>query len=298
MPQRLKGWFNSLCYAQTEESFIISPMPKDESEKLSINQYQITDEGGIDPTIFKHDFLAAMQNSYFAITPVHTTAEKILFMDLIRPLQQINLQTWNTVVQQWNKKANGKDIFYKSIEYLQMHYRTWQLNCAARNTFLTHRAQITTLERSLTNQTFDHSFTPLSSSAAPPVEPDYSPLRLDLPEETVEHFAFEWEDLGQPDEQPDHIDQPERGEPAQEEAAGLLDPSFTTKKKNKRKCTVCQSNYCPGNGNKQACKGLGFNPDIRGGVVIERTRAKRTCSECKSNSCKGRGGKRLCPLWK
>jgi hypothetical protein len=62
-----------------------------------------------------HSFLAARQQTRLAVLPIHTTAERALFSQLMKS-QTTGKPPWGKVVLDWNRAAeenpNG-EIFYK-----------------------------------------------------------------------------------------------------------------------------------------------------------------------------------------
>ena len=76
-----------------------------------------------------YTYLAAAQNTKFAVTPFHTKEEFQLFHQAVSvggewcvPQRQPN---FDNMASWWSAKTNGKTIFYKLPEYLSGHYKKW-----------------------------------------------------------------------------------------------------------------------------------------------------------------------------
>ncbi len=109
--QTLTGWINGDLYIPAGERIGILPVPDSVRATADIESY-CPEDGKL-----KHAYLAQQQGTKYAVVSVHTNAEKTLFKKLIQEnpvFNQTNAASdWKQCATVWNRKANGKDIFYK-----------------------------------------------------------------------------------------------------------------------------------------------------------------------------------------
>ena len=109
--QTLTGWVNGDLYTPAGEKIGILPVPALLRASGDIESHQPEDGK------FRHAYLACEQGTKYAVISVHTPAEKALFKMLMQenpaPNQTNPLPDWKRGAAAWNRRANGKDIFYK-----------------------------------------------------------------------------------------------------------------------------------------------------------------------------------------
>ena len=77
-----------------------------------------------------YTFLATAQQTKFAVTPVHTSAEFKLFHTAVSVggmwFASHGEPNFDAMAQWWSHEANGSTIFYKLREHLSTYYKTWK----------------------------------------------------------------------------------------------------------------------------------------------------------------------------
>ena len=110
--QLLTGWINGDLYASAGERIGILPVPDSIRAAADIQSYHHTQD-------FKqrHGYLAQQQNTKYAVVSVHSTEEKLLFKKLMQEDKDFTGKNatpdWKNAVKIWNRKADGKNVFYK-----------------------------------------------------------------------------------------------------------------------------------------------------------------------------------------
>src|SRR5262245_1163908 len=110
--QTLTGWINGDLYTPANETIGIVPVPDSIRAAAEIQSYHHTENFKN-----KHGYLAKQQGTKFAVISVHSTEEKVLFKKLMQ--EDFNFTAtnsppdWKKAVIVWNRKADGKEIFYK-----------------------------------------------------------------------------------------------------------------------------------------------------------------------------------------
>ena len=114
--QTLTGWINGDLYTPADETIGILPVPDSFRALADIQSYHHAEDSKN-----KHSYLAQQQKTKYAVISVHSTAEKQLFKKLMQEDPNFTgtnaTPDWKTAVRIWNRKANGKDIFYKASKY-------------------------------------------------------------------------------------------------------------------------------------------------------------------------------------
>ncbi|KAK9371167.1 hypothetical protein V1509DRAFT_613806 [Lipomyces kononenkoae] len=112
-------------------SSVESEISKDQSSKdpSSLNvaiSDDMRDRLGLlpfDPDLkFKHGYLAKRQRCRFAVIPMYSKEERLLFAEIIRDRPVMYLD-WGEIAKLWNSFADGKFIFYKLPEHLDSYFR-------------------------------------------------------------------------------------------------------------------------------------------------------------------------------
>ncbi|KAJ7676813.1 hypothetical protein DFH06DRAFT_942686, partial [Mycena polygramma] len=133
------GYVNVSLFQPTQESFFISELPQHirdsynipprDSPRInsSIAPLPLVDLSG--GRTCRYEFLAASQNTKFALTPIHTNEEYALYNSAARPGGQFGNSSgppnFKEMAKWWSTRVNGKTIFYKLPEQLQAHHKTW-----------------------------------------------------------------------------------------------------------------------------------------------------------------------------
>jgi hypothetical protein len=114
--QTLTGWINGDLYTPAGETIGILPVPDSIRATAEIQSYNQAED-----FTNKHGYLAKQQGTKFAVISVHSTQEKVLFKKLMQEDPNFtgtnSSPDWKKAVIIWNRKANGKDIFYK-VSYI------------------------------------------------------------------------------------------------------------------------------------------------------------------------------------
>ncbi|KAK9388610.1 hypothetical protein V1515DRAFT_412666 [Lipomyces mesembrius] len=91
-----------------------------------------------DPDLkFKHGYLAKRQRCRFAVIPMYSKEERLLFAEIIKDRQVMDLD-WAEIAKLWNQFADGKFIFYKLPEHLNSYFRLLRESAL---TFAAHNPQ-------------------------------------------------------------------------------------------------------------------------------------------------------------
>ncbi|KAK9376589.1 uncharacterized protein V1513DRAFT_253069 [Lipomyces chichibuensis] len=76
-----------------------------------------------DPDLkFKHGYLAKRQRCRFAVIPMYSKEERLLFAEIVKDRPVMCLD-WAEIAKLWNPFADGKSIFYKLPEHLDSYFR-------------------------------------------------------------------------------------------------------------------------------------------------------------------------------
>ncbi|KAJ7801592.1 hypothetical protein B0H14DRAFT_3489350 [Mycena olivaceomarginata] len=176
------GYVNVSLFRRTEETFIVTALPQIVRDNYDIPRAQsstIATEGRILDIPFaglsgarsnRYDFLASVQDTKFAVTPIHTNEEYSLFNKALRPSGPFAAATgppdFKRMAKWWSAQVDGKKIFYKFPEHFQAHFKTWNALRAELTTMqLTEnaRAEFMDIMRSdaHTSAVLDESFSPV-----------------------------------------------------------------------------------------------------------------------------------------
>ncbi|KAG8932761.1 hypothetical protein FRC00_014144 [Tulasnella sp. 408] len=106
----LTGWVNGTLYIPTAERFGILPLPPDVQNEMGMVPFSHTSD-----TSQKYHYLASQQNTRYAALPVHNAGEKRLFSLLMSENAEFNSPNpnWSSCAREWNRFANGTEIYYK-----------------------------------------------------------------------------------------------------------------------------------------------------------------------------------------
>ncbi|KAI8136866.1 hypothetical protein BJV82DRAFT_675472 [Fennellomyces sp. T-0311] len=134
---------NTLCFeGSTEESFGICRLPDSWIEYFGMekNNKEVEVKHSASETIEhaaqisahlaisltkqtdnQYEYLAQKQGTKYAIVPIHTKEEVSLFKGFLENDKRFRdtKPNWDLLAQEWSKKANGINIFYKTPEHLQ-----------------------------------------------------------------------------------------------------------------------------------------------------------------------------------
>ncbi|KAJ7138769.1 hypothetical protein C8R43DRAFT_955243 [Mycena crocata] len=132
------GYVNVSLFAPTHETFIITALPKSLCTKYEIppcdrRTNPEVNSGKVSPLPLvnldgsqtnRYQFLASVQNTKFAVTPIHTNQEYSLFRKLVRAGGQFasssgHAPNFNEMAKTWSSKVDGKAIFYAFCHALQ-----------------------------------------------------------------------------------------------------------------------------------------------------------------------------------
>ncbi|KAJ7325543.1 hypothetical protein DFH08DRAFT_1028407 [Mycena albidolilacea] len=98
---------------RTEETFIVTALP------------QIVRDG--------YDLSPSIQDTKFAVTPIHTNEEYSLFNKALRPSGTFAAATgppnFKRMAKWWSAQVDGKKIFFKFPKHFQAHFKTWNALC-------------------------------------------------------------------------------------------------------------------------------------------------------------------------
>ncbi|KAK7205042.1 hypothetical protein BZA70DRAFT_267583 [Myxozyma melibiosi] len=105
-------------------------IPRDRDDTNTIN-LAITDvsraELGLlpfDPSLrFKHGYLAKRQKCRYAVIPVYSREERLLFAKLLKTMPPGGVVDWPATAKLWNSYADGKAVFYKLPQHLEAYSR-------------------------------------------------------------------------------------------------------------------------------------------------------------------------------
>jgi hypothetical protein len=121
------GWVNGNYYLPTTETLGILPIPQEIRESSGMAAYIsgpiINLTSGEKKKPQRHDFLAKMQGTRKPVLPIHTTAERLMFRNLISQNIKFNPPNvseppWNRAVKVWNASVDENDetgLYYKVI---------------------------------------------------------------------------------------------------------------------------------------------------------------------------------------
>lgn len=88
----------------------------------------------------RYDFLAGVQHTQFAVTPIHTAEEFKQFNEWLAVGGKCHIVSgepdFEDMAKKWSLTCNGKTLFYKLPEHLRTHYQRW-MERRARNVTLT-----------------------------------------------------------------------------------------------------------------------------------------------------------------
>ncbi|KAJ7145231.1 hypothetical protein C8R46DRAFT_1045557 [Mycena filopes] len=141
-PRRTRpGYVNVSLFKPTHESIIVTALPEALRVKFNIPAYQSTqnsDLKAIRPPLVKlsgartnrYEFLAAAQDTKYALTPIHTNQEYALFGKAVKPggafaVTGSKSPNFKEMARWWSSKVDGKAIFFKLPEHLLAHFKTW-----------------------------------------------------------------------------------------------------------------------------------------------------------------------------
>lgn len=113
-PTLLTGWVNGNLYLPTNEVSGVLPIPEDIREECAMAAFR----PNLWPPKQQHRYLASVQGTRKAVLPVHNTAEKQLFRNLMaNPTFASNLASAhrsNDAVALWNAHADiTPEVSYK-----------------------------------------------------------------------------------------------------------------------------------------------------------------------------------------
>jgi len=312
MPKRLQNWVNGNFYQQTPEKFLVLPTTDADIENLRIERYQ--EKSRQDKLAISHDQVARLQNAKFALVPVHTREEINCFKDLVKPLLPLpsnRIQVWKDLVVIWNHKADGKTIFYKSVEYLDSYYRKWSKHLVEEKTALQYADRLKHLSKKLRERTETQIPAALEREAVitrvtPTELPDV--LSFDVVQEIpmIIEDAISDDTFDDSNNSNNNIEENTATRATVNLDLTTVSSSYNAisevtepvqilqKKKRKRKlCKLC-GGLCPGSGNRELCIGSGPS-SLLGQDGTPRNR--RHCSSCKSSDCPGTNKRNRCPSY-
>ncbi|KAK9460277.1 uncharacterized protein V1516DRAFT_676195 [Lipomyces oligophaga] len=115
----------STIFMSSSSSIHLSYLPDESSE----SNLQISDESRIRFNLLpfdpekksKHGYLAKRQKCQFAVIPVYTREERMLFAEFLRE-PGFQSSTWESMTKAWNIQADGRSVFYKTPRQLKNYF--------------------------------------------------------------------------------------------------------------------------------------------------------------------------------
>jgi hypothetical protein len=122
----MTGFLDGSLYQQARETFGILPISAETRNDYKFDPYgtpvaaststnSSPTQSSQPKTRFRHDEIASIQQTKFAVIHVHSVEERQLFLNLMHVLQLANPTESNfkTMAARWSEKADGRTIFYK-----------------------------------------------------------------------------------------------------------------------------------------------------------------------------------------
>lgn len=111
---------------------VMDPLTVSEDTSLSLihvypTKLQLSTLSGKRTDIY--NYLSAAQKTKYAVTPIHTKEEYILFNNSVsiggQWFSSTGVPNFAAMAGWWSSQANGVTIFYKMQEHLEKHYKSW-----------------------------------------------------------------------------------------------------------------------------------------------------------------------------
>ncbi|KAJ7936744.1 hypothetical protein B0H13DRAFT_2303452 [Mycena leptocephala] len=135
--QTRPGYINVSLFKPPHKTFIISELPQKVRDEFDIPPHDrpspIDDKIPPMPLVNLsgartdcYGYLASVQDTKFALVPMHTNEEYRLFNKKVREFMDTDGQpNFKVMAIWWSTQVNGKTIFFKIPEHLQAHFKTW-----------------------------------------------------------------------------------------------------------------------------------------------------------------------------
>jgi hypothetical protein len=221
-----------------------------------------------------YTFLATAQQTRFAVTPIHTTAEFKLFNKAVsfggEHFTSHGQPDFGSMSRWWSKEADGKKIFYKLKEHLSTYYKTWTDSQQGRISMIATEKQRELNTRRIKSKSHTVTVLPAASRLHPGIQDSGSVSRSF---EEMEVEQYESEVMPMEDVQSTSFEVLQRPYTAEQlqatSSVGPVDSVFhpiqstsqvfiSGPKKKPKTCGVCKSSDCSGKGNRKLCKRLAF----------------------------------------
>ncbi|KAJ7826442.1 hypothetical protein B0H13DRAFT_316589 [Mycena leptocephala] len=282
------GYLNVSLFERTQESFFISELPQHIRDSYNIppHDHPLRTNTDITPLPLvdlsgartcRYEFLAAAQNTKFALVPIHTNEEYALFNSAVRPGGQFGNQSsgppnFKEMTKWWSTRANGKAIFFKIPEHLQNHHKVRKAV----------RDEMTTMHKTATDRQEFTQLVPSDAYASVVLSESFSPVvktRNTTSNATsiASHVAAE-------------------GRVAATEA---LSVPLTSLESSARPAAAPQTVFVQGSSRSPLPPPADFRTTAGGGQTLKQPPKRKECAVCRSvkqdgSDCPGRGGRRLC----
>ena len=243
-------------------------------------------------------YLALRQGSAVPFTPVKTKEEKKHFGKVVARVLREEMawsaaDTFKTMAGWWNDVAKETNKIYKKHpEHLSSHYKAWSKNQKIKEAVKAAKAKIllNAVEKTPSGLTTSdcHVPQPLGQHKA----------SSSLPSSSSSSFSSSSSSPGQsaataPQWSAAAIAAATAAAAAAATIAAADEPAAPTKKRAKKKCTLCKDPDCTGGYNKKNCKSVAR---IAGARTTRKVRnpSKQTCALCQEEECPGGRNRRLC----
>lgn len=180
---------NAINYAGSNEVFGICPLPDDEMSRLGIEKRN-TQSTNVDLTVptrkeivfrqigsttrekhHRYKYVSRYQNAKFAVIAIHTLEEIFQFIQMITQNCSSNkVPHFDQLAKEWNTKANGITIFYKTPEHIEKYYNHWKEQETAKNTKVIHETVIEAVEKNIIANRIPSAHAPALSPSLPVIK--------------------------------------------------------------------------------------------------------------------------------
>jgi hypothetical protein len=268
---------NTNDFDPAQESFGILPLAESLRQKLGMSTYQSDYAAGCK---IKHNYLAKQQQTLVAVLPIHTPEEKALYRLLIKDkhgqFSQRTQPNWISLAQEWQRHANGKEIFYKVRhdttsrrtsfhchqqlpEHLKVYYKTWNEYQNEHNSIEQCKSAYNQLRKLLAvpiqipqiaigqRETVRDQ---IEGSRQPPDNDEPNPWQVGVllgrssSQQTLLELHYG----------PSALLEPRGAKRPSQDSSGPAQPSTVVKKRKGRTCVTCRKGDCPGAYNRRPCK--------------------------------------------
>jgi hypothetical protein len=129
LPASLAKWTNTSLFQDATSSAGIATISEEMKQKYGMDNFQEIEvatkraKRAIVKSPNGYVYVASKQQTKYAVVGVHTIEEKILFSKLMADSKRTNLKQ---MTLEFNKRADGKTIFYKLPDHLGSHLKAWR----------------------------------------------------------------------------------------------------------------------------------------------------------------------------